>query len=268
MSEFNFNMDVNTSLRLLTGGKYCDRDIVITVQEAPETGVTVAKIGSTEYKSVEKALANAVSGDTVLMVADSDESEKTLVIPTGVTLSLNGKTLTAEFVLAMTGANVIDTTDVGKVVVPQNNLVLQASNAKFPAWDGEGYIFDDVYITDNKSGMGITKDEENDKATFKWVPFFGAKLADPINALFTDDGASNNNVELGIFIKWNTSTGTGQQKINFSDEQVKTVVLADGRAAFTYSFSGYSTLSGCTMQAFISSGTGVEKRGTLFTITA
>lgn len=232
----------------------------------PATGNTVAKIGSTEYTTVAEALANAVSGDTVLMVASSTESGRTLVIPDGVTLSLNGKTLTAECVTGTETANVIDGTGVGKIIVQQNKLILSQSNASFPAWDGTGYIFDSASIVDNKSGMGVVTDAENDTLTFKFVPFFGAKLADPINALFTDDGSSNNNVEFLVHMEWTTSSGIIRQEIIFNDTQVKTIIAADGRSAFTYSFSGYTNLAGLKIRAIISSGTGVELLGTLYTI--
>ena len=55
-------------------------------------GEVVAKIGDTEFYTVEEALKGSVSGDTVLMVANSIENSS-VTVPSEVTLDLNGFSL-------------------------------------------------------------------------------------------------------------------------------------------------------------------------------
>ena len=53
MSEFNITVDGGTSKRLLTAGKYCDRDIVITAEGGEYEIWTITYIdGTIEEKKV------------------------------------------------------------------------------------------------------------------------------------------------------------------------------------------------------------------------
>lgn len=250
MSEFNFNMDVNTSLRLLTGGKYCDRDIVITVQEEPETGGTVAKIGNSEYKSVAKALANAASGDTVIMVADSDESGKTLVIPAGVTLNLQGYTLTAERVVGVDGSYLAATTKTntvagGKLVVDIDNLELakapfintagSSSTAPIfvlPVWDTiqNCYVFS--RIRTNHRGFSV----ENDTLNYE----FGTTAENYANKTLFIDGSANNRIQFALHVSWERNGATYNLEFIFSEESVASV--ASGGHVFTVTITGLSSM--------------------------
>lgn len=251
MGEFNFNMDVNTSLRLLTGGKYCDRDIVITVQEAPETGVTVAKIGNTEYKSVEKALANAVSGDTVIMVADSDESGKTLVIPESVTLDIVEFTLKAGGVIGLDNskltATTIKSTNIdGRLFVPKGSFKLAEECASQISSTGTEYNVLPIYDTNlscyrfarfevltNNDARKLVVDDE--KIYFQ----FAINSTSKIKTEYVNNGLTDNELAVKIELTWDTESGTSKIEQAFSDSKVATTTQGYDLA---YNLQGYKAL--------------------------
>ena len=83
--------------------KYCAEGVLPVSEADPETGLYtvrpanyVAQIGSAKYESLADAFAAVVDGDTITMLANSTEAaEPVLAINGGVTLDLNGKTVTA-----------------------------------------------------------------------------------------------------------------------------------------------------------------------------
>lgn len=192
MSEHTFDLTANTSVRLLTAGKYCDRDIVIHVVEAPDTGPIVAKIGDTEYRRVKTALEEAQSGQTVLMIADSDETGAFLHIPKGVTLDLAGHTLTAASMAVYPTAIIADgssgASNGGVVNVPNGALSFSdATVDKLPFWISDrGYVF--VHITDHASIRNAT---QTSFLFAFWNEFDPLPDETSLEGLLADGGADN-----------------------------------------------------------------------------
>lgn len=192
MSEHTFDLTANTSVRLLTAGKYCDRDIVIHVVEAPDTGPIVAKIGDTEYRRVKTALEAAQSGQTVLMIADSDETGAFLHIPRGVTLDLAGHTLTAASMAVYPTAIIADgasgASNGGVVNVPNGELSFaDATVDKLPFWISDrGYAF--VHIV---SHAGFVNSTEKSFKYWFWDEFYALPDGTSVEGLLADGGADN-----------------------------------------------------------------------------
>lgn len=214
MSEHTFDLTANTSVRLLTAGKYCDRDIVIHVVEAPDTGPIVAKIGSTEYRRVKTALEEAQSGQIVLMTADSDETGAFLHIPKGVTLDLAGHTLTAASMAVYPTAIIADgasgASNGGVLNVPNGALSFgDATVDKLPFWISDrGYVF--VHITDHAS---IRNAKQTSFLFAFWDEFDPLPDETSVQGLLADGGADNG---LTFHAKVRLANNTTNPVMNFT----------------------------------------------------
>ena len=176
--------DVDALAGAITGGKFTEvakeetKDILVKagsmiggtevdgyygVVEDPNV---VALIGNMEYGTVSEALAAAKSGDTVKLINDS--TEDMIIVWNGVTLDLNGCTLTVNNYL-MNFANIIDGEDGGEGLLvfngPDSQLVINA-NAFLPVFDSAAggyrlyeFTFENLgskKIDDNSKKYGIT----------------------------------------------------------------------------------------------------------------
>lgn len=85
----------------------------ITLKTEPVPAVkNVAKVGETEYATLEDAIAKAEAGQTVTLITDVNTPEKTYVVSKNLTIDLNGKTVTGSgydgvFQIDGKGANVL-----------------------------------------------------------------------------------------------------------------------------------------------------------------
>ena len=151
----------------LTEGKHCSvcneilvaqttvdalgHDWVDATFEAPKTctvcGATegealtnyVAQIGSNKYATLADAIAAAQNGDTVKLLRDTTEyvEESILMVPAGVTLDLNGKTITVGVAVIAYG-NIIDAAEeTGGIKIGSDKIVhLQSENGGYmPLYD-------------------------------------------------------------------------------------------------------------------------------------
>lgn len=87
----------------------------------------VAKVGETEYTTLQDAIDAAKSGATVTLLADVNTPETSYTIRKSLTIDLNGKTITADgydSVFAIKGEGnhvVINATNGGKVIAVENS---------------------------------------------------------------------------------------------------------------------------------------------------
>jgi hypothetical protein len=108
----------------------------------------VVQVDGVAYDSLATALSNTVEGQTATLVVDTTEAGF-VTVPSGVTLNLNGHTLTASFVNAF--GDVKDSTEgnggikIAKNNADDNSLLLsgQSGNAMLPLYDTAfgGYRF-------------------------------------------------------------------------------------------------------------------------------
>ena len=207
------------------------------------------------YETVSAALAEAKSGETVELLKDA--SEDTVIVKKGTTLDLNGKTLSVETYLVCVGdANVIDSIRTGLLKAEKDIVVLSESNKMLPVWDpnAEGYTFTQVVFADKDQGMGLTLDEANDTAVFKFVTFFR-------DTELLKDGASDNELKVIIRLTWSDKNGEHFQNFVYNDEQVSKIVTANGKEVFTLTLTGYQDLENLTFTAMVVSDAGAEFAG-------
>ena len=92
----------------------------ITLKTEPVPAVkNVAKVGETEYATLEEAIAKAEAGQTVTLIADVNTPETTYVVSKNLTIDLNGKTVTG---YGYDGVFQIDGAD-AKVLIKNGNVV-------------------------------------------------------------------------------------------------------------------------------------------------
>lgn len=176
--------------------------------EDPVETVPVAQItanGETNgYATVAEALNAATSGQTVTMIADSDESDATLIIKPGVTLYLAAYELKAEYLIGLNGSFVygdryIDAGNDGVAdaehavlnVKPANislsngTVYLKESEGRqyIPVWDtaNEYYVFTQSRIYN----VSPTKSSEDGVESIKFE--FSAQFPDVRQNILRDD---------------------------------------------------------------------------------
>lgn len=95
-----------------------DNKITLKTETVPAVK-NVAKVGETEYATLEEAIAKAEAGQTVTLIADVNTPETTYVVSKNLTIDLNGKTVTG---YGYDGVFQIDGKD-AKVLIKNGNVV-------------------------------------------------------------------------------------------------------------------------------------------------
>lgn len=127
LNENQTSLPVGSTVKDLSGNEITVTDALewktenpITLKTEPVPAVkNVAKVGETEYATLKEAIANAVAGQTVTLIADVNTPETTYVVSKDLTIDLNGKTVTGsgyDGVFQIDGAN-------AKVLIKNGNVV-------------------------------------------------------------------------------------------------------------------------------------------------
>lgn len=223
---------------------------VIYVEKVNVGGDTpVAKIGDREFYTVEEALVEAVSGETVTLINNSIE-HVTLIIPNGVTLNLNDKTLTADYIVGVEGGCLVDSnnTGVGKVIIAKESLVLHKTNSgTVPIYVGDGYIFTTFMYN-------FSQDTSYTGTGFKIKALYAPNLS-VVNVL--KNGALDNNIDIGIMASWSDNTAF----LKFDEETVATVFSSNKGTVtgynnmFTMTINGFDNIQNLAVNLLVVSGT-------------
>ena len=201
-----------------------------------QAGYVAQNVQTGEYiTTVSKALAAAKVGETVKLIADSDESDAVLVMMKGITLDLNGFDLTAAGLAAFNGNYLVDSSEntTGLLIVPQNNLTLPKDNAELPFWnESNGYYFVTPITTpgtNNQSYQWFTQ-QTADGFAFSFRPGFEVEgmAARPTREKYiADSGLADNGIELVLRVTWTGSQGQiAEQDFIYSEELIKKAYTA------------------------------------------
>ena len=215
------------------------------------------EVGS--YISVADALNAAQSGDTVKLLQNVTESM--VMITKGVTLDLNGKTLTASYLVAFKGNHVVDnsTAKTGILEISKDNISLDKTNAQMPVYIAEkgGYAFAAVKLQTQ------VKSQTDNRFELLFRPSFGAAL----NSYFAD-GALDNDIEIIIRVTWTDAEGkVNTRDFRFTEELIK-VAYGNGKS-LKFVLTGIADFENVEVSMVVSSAMGVEvSTGNLYTYTA
>lgn len=107
-----FNSDVT---KYVAAGYVCEQQGDGSYKVSP--GASIAQIGSTVYPSLAAAITDAVSGDTITLLADVKEDPVT--VDRAVTIDGNGKEFTGTMVVSAGGVTIKNTVFTGAGIVPK-----------------------------------------------------------------------------------------------------------------------------------------------------
>ena len=201
------------------------------------------------YHTLEQALSAVTTGRIQLL---ADASASAVVLKPGVTLDLNGHTVTAELCIAMSGASVIDGGENcaggGLLKVARGNLTLIENNGNvLPVWNGtNGYIFTKVTFRQMEQA------DEQGVAQYIFLP----ELSNGEAAALLANGGEDNDLRIKVCLTWNN--GQSCQFYTYSDELVKQVFDGTDQWAFYAKIAGISGIQDMTVNAVVAADSGVQ----------
>ncbi len=172
-------------------------------------------IGVVSYDTLEAALVAAKEGQTVKIHADV-EADWILLNPE-VTLDLNGHTLTTDYVVALKGSALIDSSaeNTGKLVTDKDAVVLDKRNEGYLAvYDAQNgcYLFTNVAM--RQTFMAADK--------YVFSPVFETFVHTALAA------AESSGVKVVVRISWTKDTYVAIQDFKYKDEFVTEVIESYG----------------------------------------
>ena len=230
------------------------------VLSSDEAGEAVAYIVGNEgnYMTLQDALnAAEATGGTVKIKADVNELvvDSIVVIPSGVTLDIESKTLTVKSLVGLKNSKLTGTPDSsssdnkwtgGLLVTAKGNLILSETpynNGAYdvlPVWDpaAGAYRFS-LFQADatSKDAYGLFIDEAEGTLIFKFVH----KATGQINKGLLIDGSSDNELKIVVHLEWMTTEGIAYQEFVYTDGLVGQVAGDDVR--YTFTLEGYEKLN-------------------------
>ncbi|MBE6750628.1 MAG: hypothetical protein E7560_05645 [Ruminococcaceae bacterium] len=237
----NPNLDVNLELKIFTEDE--NGNVILTKQLAEnnfDTEDVVAIVSgrnkqSVYYSTLGTALQAAVAGDTVTLIRDVTEGY-VLVTP-GVTLDLNGKKLTANYLVGFNGSNVVDNgvgadgelSVEGRLIIAKDNVVLDKANAQTPIYDAENGCY--VFITVDLGTRENPRYKFNIADwSYSFSPKFGVthEIRTKANPLLLT-GYDNHGVKVVVRVTWiKEGEYEGHQDFAFLDAKTTFVVGSYG----------------------------------------
>lgn len=227
-----------------------------TVCEYMETGKGTA----TKFATLEEALTTATGG-TITLLANA--TVDTMVLKPGVTLDLNGCTLTADMLIVMSGATVLDGGEDcvggGKLNIAKEKLLFMRENGQgiLPVWNGvDGYVFTKV------SFQQLVQTAGEGAAQYIFLPQFSNRNASSL----MKNGGSDNGVKIKVCLTW--GDGQSQQYYTYSDDLVEKVFDGTGRWVFSLNVTGISGITDMAASAMIVTDTYAQVSATATGLTA
>ena len=182
----------------------------------------VAQIGNNKYATLEEALAAANAGDTVDLLQKEVTYAGTLLLNKGITLNLNGNTLTVDYLVAFNGNHVVDTDEGsnGLLKIGVNNLSLTKNNANIAVYDSnddsneKGYRFAKVGYVTAKGNARLVYTETETGFVIRFMPGYNQQFKidkNKINEIMSSkDGVEDSGVQYIVRLSWTLDNGVEQ----------------------------------------------------------
>ncbi len=212
---------------------YVEGTCTICGSEDPNYVAHGAQIGNTTYATLDDALANANTDDTIQLTKDA--ALESLMLMDGISLDLNGCTLTVGYVAAYPGSAITDTTGGGLLKAAKNRVMLQKDNGYLPIWDGEGYIFRNCTTLHEN-----LKAETEDSVVYQFLPVIGTQ-----SYALLAQGTENSGVTMKVVVSWDRGNGTTSSvTFTYSDSLLEAFYASYDPEAGTFAQAFELTLSG------------------------
>ena len=229
-------------------------------EKVPSVTITSANsTDSTAYDTLEEALTNAVTGDTIKLYDDATKTDGTLTVGSGVTLDLAGNMLDlgtdCYLQASYTGTNVIDSVGGGLLKVTDGKLAVQADNSYMLIYDNEnkGYRLSSVTMEEYAGTMDRTS------MSYLTRPNFGT---DSVAALIAK-GNESSKVKVGVRLSW-TYGGTTDSKDCYFSDTLLYAMYGDttNPKGVKFTITGLGAFENVTATTIVWSGSGVTELGT------
>ena len=173
--------------------------------EETDPAVVLNSATGVAYEDLSKALAEAETGETLIL--QQDVGTLFLSVPNGVTVDLNGKTLTATYVSAFGNIEDGSAENTGLLKVDANKLLLKKTNSQLPVKTAEGYKF--------ISMRGFNTRVLDGGARYVFQPLFEAAAHEMLK-----DGAAATGVSVQVLVTWKSGADTDSRTFVFGDNFV------------------------------------------------
>ena len=200
-----------------------------------------------QYEDLTDALLEAAEGQTVRLQQDVQDVITTVL--EGVTLDLNGYTLTTNYMTAF--GDLVDSSadNAGLLQVADSRFMLQQSNSQLPVKTAEGYRF---------AQLGGFNTAMPTASKYVFQPLFEAAAHEALA-----QGSAATGISVEVFVTWKQGDGTRAQRFVFNDSHLSGFLGSYKPATGKYSKQFALTLMGAenfeelTFAARIVSQTGV-----------
>ena len=212
--------------------------------------IKVAKIGDTYYATIADAIAAAQAGDIITLVAN--HTEHLVELEKGITLDLNGYTLTADYVVAFNGNHIVDnsTAKTGKLAIAKDAVALAADNTQMPIYNDGGYTFSTIkWNGKNPTTLNAGK---TDNFTITFRPTFESNGA--LDSFFKN-GATDTGVQ--FIVRLAKDDGAIVTDYIFTEDVIKTV-YANSNSTKGFSINVNNVKTAISVYLVLKSDSGVE----------
>ena len=243
----NPDLEVTLELRIYNSADESESYAIGETYAFEFEGVAYNTVTKVIYEDVSDALLAAKANETVILLADAEES-MVLVTP-GVTLDLNGYSLTSGYVSSF--GNIVDTADSkGTLEVAADCIHIYKGNEYLPVKNEGGYEF--YKVTEIKQDLLAD-------GTYAFLPYFEEALNKKLL-----NGQETTGVTINVRLSWLNDQGVGSQYFVYNDTIVNNVVGSyksenkDYGRAFTLTVTGTEGLKELCYEVVIVSAAGVE----------
>lgn len=195
-----------------------------------EGDVAVDANSGTRYENIKDAIDNAEENGTLKLYGDMT-SKEAITLDKGITVNLNGNTITAPQVTITAGTDiVVSKENKGYINVEKGNLIVGIQSSEVISYyeEGKGYTFAEVKKQDSatENGGKITYNENRDGFTFIFRPSLDDDTA--LNTSTFGNGALDNS--LTFFVNLTKEDGTVIRSFRYSDALVADAYGANKKA--------------------------------------
>ena len=209
------------------------------------------------------SLSDALKAGKGTVTLLTDLTVGNVILQPGVTLDLNGYTLTADLLVALDGATILDGGEAcvggGSLKIEEKKLIYARDNGNgiIPVWNGvDGYIFTKVSYQQMARSAGAGA------AQYIFLPNF----SNPEAAALLADGGADNGLKVKVSLTW--SEGQCQQFYTYGDDLVEQVFASSGRLVFSLTVTGIASITDMTASAVVVTDCGAQSAATGTTLIA